>query len=65
MAEHGSRHGGDQEIDEEGQELTVDRTEAVAVSESFCGGRNRRNPAAVPAMKTTKLASAALLLGFN
>ena len=40
MAEYGTGHVGDQEIDEEGQELTVDRTEAVAVSESFCGGRN-------------------------
>jgi hypothetical protein len=39
MAEYGTGHVGDQEIDEEGQELTVSLSEVVAGSGSFCGRR--------------------------
>jgi len=39
MAEHGSGHGGDQEIGEKKKKLTADLSEVVARSENFCGRR--------------------------
>ena len=49
MAEHGSRHGGDQEIGEKKKKLTANLSEVVARSESFCGRRICRRRLAGPA----------------
>ena len=65
MAKYATEQEGDRELDEEKQKLTTVAVDMVVWPESFCGGRNRRRRAAVPAMKTTRMASAALLLVFN
>src|ERR1041384_499231 len=65
MTKNGTRHGGDHELDEEGQELTVNLSEVVAWLLLHCGGRNQRRRAAAPARRKLRLRRLQWLLGHH